>query len=168
MGEIECVVFARQFSELQHLIRTDVGVAVGGNISLREDEPPKILVHRMEALVENNRFRPDLVKALPRSGMRSVQSASAIPASQSSASKPRPAQPIAPPPKRLFLRVPGKSGREYEKAKNLTEIFDGTFPTFFYYSDEKRYENVPVGVAVTDYVIRELRALLGDENVILK
>jgi DNA polymerase-3 subunit alpha len=70
--------------------------------------------------------------------------------------------------KRLFLRVPDARGRAYQKAKNLLEIFDGEFPTFFFYADEKRYETVPVGIAISDYVLRQLRDLLGNENVILK
>lgn len=166
LGEIECVVFARQFSELQHLIRTDVGVTVGGNVSLREDEPPKILVHRMEELVENNRFRPELVKpaAKPHTAQTGASSAP-----RAAASEQKPVQEkTAPTPKRLFLRVPDRIGRQYTKAKNLLEIFEGDFPAFFYYADEKKYETVPVGVSLSPYVLGELRALLGEENVILK
>ena len=37
-----------------------------------------------------------------------------------------------------------------------------------YIANEKRYETAPLGVAVSDYVLQELRALLGEENVILK
>jgi len=163
-GEIECVVFAKSFATLRHLIRTDVGVFVGGNISLREDEPPKVLVHRMEELVENNRFRPEMVKAAPPPRTSGAQSAPPSSAQKREA----PARVESSAPKRLFLRVPTRGGKAYEKAKNLLEIFEGDFPTFFYYADEKKYETVPIGVAVSDYVARQLKELLGSENVIFK
>jgi hypothetical protein len=66
------------------------------------------------------------------------------------------------------LRVPGAHDRLYFKALNLLEIFDGSFPTFFYFADEKRYETVPHPTAMSEYVLRQLRELLGEENVILK
>jgi len=162
MGEIECVAFARQFAEMSHMIRRDSGVYVCGNISLREDEAPKILVHRMEELVENNRFRAEDVA--PRDRREKAES---------SGTKPSPAvtntpEPVLATARRLFLRVPDNRGREYCKAINLVELFEGEFPTFFYYADEKRYETLPMGVYLSDYVLRELKGLLGDENVILK
>ena len=51
---------------------------------------------------------------------------------------------------------------------NLLEIFDGTFPTFFFFADEKRYETEAHGLAISEYVVNQLKALLGEENVILK
>jgi hypothetical protein len=66
------------------------------------------------------------------------------------------------------LRVPDCRGALYHKVLNLVELFDGTFPVFFYFADERRYEVEPHGVALSDYVMGQLRALLGDENVILK
>ncbi|MBQ8311154.1 MAG: DNA polymerase III subunit alpha [Clostridia bacterium] len=161
MGEIECVVFARQFAELSHLIRRDSGVYVGGNISLREDEAPKILVHRMEELVENNRFREEDVVPMDRRreehGTVTPQKAAVAPSPIAVANA-----------KRLFLRVPDGKGRAFCKAHNLALLFEGEFPVFFYYADEKRYETSPMGVFLSDYVLREFKSLLGDENVILK
>ncbi len=164
MAEIECVVFSRQFANLSHLIRRDCGVYVSGNISLREDEAPKLLVQRMEELIENNRFDPALVQA-SKQQTRTVSPearASTAPATPSGA-------PIASKaPTRLFLRVPDAHGELCQRARNLCEIFDGTFPVYFYYADEKRYEVTPIGVSMSDYVLRELQALLGEGNAILK
>lgn len=157
LSEIECVVFAKTYAELSPQIRADVGVYVTGSVSLREDEPPKVIVNKIEPLVENNRFREDAVKK----------------------SEPKPDTPIPKPTstpsqnrlegaKRLFLRVPDARGEAYRKALNLAEIFEGNFPVFFYYADERRYEVTPVGVAMSAYLLGELERLLGKENVILK
>ncbi len=147
MAEIECLVFARQYTEYAHLIRTDAGVLVSGTLSVREDEPPKLLVNRMEALIENERFDTANVR---------IETAPARPAAQTST------------PKRLFLRAPSVKSEAYRKALNLVELFDGSFPTFFYYADEKRYETIPMGLALSDYVLKQLRDILGEEHVILK
>jgi hypothetical protein len=71
-------------------------------------------------------------------------------------------------PKRLFLRVPSAKCDAYFKTLNLAELFDGSFPAFFYFADEKRYETAPIGVALSEYVLEQFRGLLGKENVILK
>ena len=153
-AEIECVAFARQFARVSHMIRRDAGVFVVGNISLREDEPPKILIQRVEELVENNNFREEAYGEAPR--------------------QPQEAQrptPVSVPPKaasKLFLRVPDRGGALTQRVQNLLGIFDGEFPAYFYYADEKAYETRPVGVAMSDYVMKELVTLLGAENVILK
>ena len=162
MAEIECVAFARQYAENAHLIHTDSGLYISGTISLREDEPPKILVNRIEALVENTRFRPEKhaqnkepTREAPQTDTPQARTETMV-------------APKATAPRRLFLRVPDAKGDAYLKALNLAELFEGDFPVFFYYANEKRYETAPLGVAVSDYVLQELRALLGEENVILK
>ena len=159
MGEMECVVFSRQYADMQHLIRVDTGAYVSGNVSLREDEPPKLLVHRLEQLVENNRFRPELFKK-PDERVEETrrERVAESPKKETAAAKPR----------RLFLRVPDRAGDAFLHAQNLASIFEGDFPLFFYYADEKKYESEPVGIYLSDYVIREFKTLLGDDNVILK
>ena len=164
MAEIECIAFARQYGEYAHLIHTDSGVFVSGTVSVREDEPPKILINRIEGLVENIRFRPEDVA--PRQTAQGMHRASAESRPQASVPTAAPAANAA--PRRLFLRVPNDKDKLYLKALNLAELFDGTFPVYFFFADEKRYEVTPHGVAVSDYVLSEFRALLGEENVILK
>ncbi len=157
MAEIECIAFARQYKENAHLIHSDSALFVSGTVSVREDEPPKLLVNRIEALVEDRRFRPEEHTA-PQKNESSHQK-------QTVSEKP---QRVEATPKRLFLRVPSQKSIEYCKALNLVEIFDGSFPGYFYFADEKRYETEAHGIAVSDYVVNELKNLLGADNVILK
>ena len=154
MAEIECVAFARQFREYAHLIHTDSALMVRGTVSVREDEPPKLLANRLEPLVEDRVFRPEDFAHGEKEASRPAE-------------KPTPAQPAAQ-PRRLFLRVPSANSREYRKALNLLEIFEGSFACFFYFADEKRYETEAHPMALSEYVLGELRVLLGNENVILK
>ena len=159
-AEIECLAFARKYAEASYLIQPDTGVFVSGNLSLREDEAPKLLVNSIEELVENKRFKESDVKPmeeLPKTQPRKMEK-----------NKPTEQKQPVQSPRRLFLRVPSTTDAAYFKALNLCELFDGAFPVFFYYADEKRYERDPMGVAVSDYVLRQLREVLGEENVILK
>ena len=157
MAEIECIAFARQYKENAHLIHSDSALFVSGTVSVREDEPPKLLVNRIEALVEDRRFRPE----------EHMEEQKSVPAVQKSRVA-EPTKRTETMPKRLFLRVSSQKSREYCKALNLLEIFDGSFPSYFYFADEKRYETEAHGIAVSDYVVNELKNLLGAENVILK
>ncbi len=157
LAEIECLAFARIYAETSHLLRNDAGVFVKGTLSVREDEPPKLLVNAVESLVENKQFREeDLPK--PSATSSAPRSAEAKTDAKSPARAPR----------RLFLRVPGERDPLALKALNLVELFEGGFPVFFYYADEKRYQRDPLGMELSDYVLRQLRELLGDENVILQ
>ncbi len=152
-AEIECIAFAKRYAEFFHLIREDAGLYVMGNLSLREDEPCKLLVNRAEGLIENSYFQKDRT-AMPASPVQTPVKKEAV--------TPLTAY------KRLFLRVAGKQDRNYFKVLNLVELFEGNFPVYFYYADEKQYATEAVGVALSDYVLAQLRRLLGEENVILK
>ena len=166
-GEIECVVFARQFAESAHLVRTDLAVAVTGTVSLREDEPPKILVNRMEELTDNSSFSEPAEKAPAPSPARTAGEQGSAPATPAAT----PATSVAPAPqhpKRLFLRVPDRTGALWIKASALAEIFDGPFPLAIYDASTKQYDFSHAGLTLDDYVLKQFRDLLGEENVILK
>ena len=163
-GEIECVVFARQFAESAHLVRTDLAVAVTGTVSLREDEPPKILVNRMEELTDNSSFSEPAEKAPAPSPARTAGGQGSAPAATPATS----AAPAPQHPKRLFLRVPDRTGALWIKASALAEIFDGPFPLAIYDASTKQYDFSHAGLTLDDYVLKQFRDLLGEENVILK
>ena len=146
-GEVECVVFAKRFEQISYLIRADIAVCVTGNLSVREEEKNKILVNQVEELIENAAFREHTPKKdIPKP-----------------TTSPTPQQ-----PKRLFLRLPSRESELWKRAQNLLEIFEGGFPVAFYDAEQKQYDFDMPAVALSRYVLEELRALLGEENVILK
>ena len=177
-AEIECIVFANHFEELAHLLQRDNGVLIHGTVSLREDEPPKLLIQNVEQLVENRRFRPESFASVGAQTQTDEVRAQATPARAAAQEKvpdKKPERTKGSVPyntianaKRLFLRVPSAKDVRFYKARNLVEIFEGALPTFFYYADEKRYETDALGVLMSPYVMQELCDLLGEENVILK
>ena len=94
------------------------------------------------------------------------QAAPGIPGGSAQPGEPNASQ-AARPPRRLYLRVPDRRGMPFRKARNLAEIFDGSFPLAFYDAETKQYFSAP-GVMLSDYLLSELRTLLGPDNVILR
>jgi len=163
-AEVECIVFPNIFEEFSPLLVRDSAILVQGTISLREEEDAKLLVQTVEELVENNRFDPSLVKET-KNKQRTMAYVQKMPEKEQKTTVSIPTIKDA---KRLFLRVPDDRSELFAKTRNLLEILEGDFPAFFFYANEKRYETTPLGVSLTPYLLEQLYALLGRENVILK
>ncbi|MBE6633561.1 MAG: DNA polymerase III subunit alpha [Ruminococcaceae bacterium] len=165
-GELECIAFSRQFSECAHLIRSDLAVCASGSVSLRDEESPKVLINRMEELIENGAFRESDVKKAPIAGLAEARDNTSAEARSNGQAERRAAP--AQKPTRLFLRLPERDGHLWKKAENLAAIFEGSFPVSFYDAATKQYAMSHASVTLSDYLLRELRELLGEENIILK
>lgn len=157
-GEMECIAFPSQYAKLAHHLRIEAPLFVRGNVSVRdgEEELPKILVSTVEELIENERYVPSSVKTPP------VDRGATDQRKKSGETVRTVGRPLS----KLYLRVPDLSGKAYLKAKNLVDIFEGETPVIFYDSSASKY--IPYGSRVTanDFVLEELRALLGEENVV--
>ena len=221
-GVIECLAFPKTFTQYGEIIKTDNAVFVEGNLSVREEESPKILVSVMGLLVDNAHFNgspkpaempvskaeptPPVREQKPNPGAQGAVSRSetadrpragsmgynpyesmapakaynpyeSMPAA---ATPPRPkatAGPAprtsptipAPPPQKLYLRVPDREGEAYKKALNLAEIFcDGTTAVIFYDMKEGKYYSSNLRMRVTPFVLTRLEGILGKENVVAK
>lgn len=70
--------------------------------------------------------------------------------------------------KTLYLRVPDLECEMTAKVRNLVEIFEGSTAVVFYDSSAKKYLQSGLGVDASDYVLQQIRTLLGSENVVLK
>ena len=65
-----------------------------------------------------------------------------------------------------------KQGNEalVDNVKNLLSIFDGNIPVYVYYESTKQYEFMgrEYTVNVNDPLVKELKYVLGDENVVVR
>ncbi len=158
-GEIECLVFPKKYAESQHYIRLDAPLFIEGSVSLREEEEPKVLVNVIDELIENGRFskssapQPPVQPKTPPASCEITDNASLNP--QKAFTK-------------VYLRVPDFDCREYFKAKNIVDIFEGNTSVIFYNSQTAKYVNYTSGLAASDYIVNELRSILGDVNVVLR
>ena len=72
-------------------------------------------------------------------------------------------------PTKIYLRVPDMECDKFKYAKNLVDIFnEGSLSVIFYDSSTKKYSEYSQKMYCSDYVISELKKLLGEENCILK
>ena len=157
-GEIECLVFPRQFAQFAHLLRLDAAICVQGNLSVREDEPPKILVSDVQPLLENGVF-------VPKQQVKERQKPSApVQGSDPRIDRATTNSSIT----KLYLRVPSMDCEEYRKARNLVETFAGVARVIFYDASTAQYVKTELGVEASPLVLSKLSAVLGKENVVAK
>ena len=146
-GEIEVIVFAKSLENFGASLLLNEAVVISGTISLREEEDPKILLRSAKLLSDNASFVP------PKS--------SAPAASTPQDSKKSPAK--------LFLKVDSMDSELYKRAESFIGIFPGTFPVVFYDASAGKYFRADgYGVELNDFVLRELRCILGDDAVICR
>ena len=70
----------------------------------------------------------------------------------------------------LFLRVESRESPAFRKAQQILLVFEGLTPVYFYLQSEKKYLKAPQGmwVDMNEPMVRELRRVLGEENVVFK
>ncbi len=68
----------------------------------------------------------------------------------------------------LFLRVDSEGSDVEKRSANLVDIFEGNTPVYFYYNDKKKYSRCIANVDVNEPLLKELRRILGTENVVFQ
>lgn len=136
-GSVEVIVFPKNLAENPALFVEGNIILLRGRVSMREDEDTKIVCESVERCPAENSV-PDE----PKTEKKKV--------------------------KGLFLRFDNAQSPQIECCRKLLAIFDGNVPLFYYFSDVKKYSRNPIGIGidVNPVLLRELRKILGDENVI--
>ena len=140
-GSIEIIVFPNTLERYnQFLIQSSV-ITVSGTLSVEEEKDAKVLAN--------------VISGAPKLGDKPLSNAE-------KKAKPNHKK------RGLFLRFNSKEDYNIEKAKNIVSIFDGSYPLYFYYLDEKKYElqNRTLFVEVNPTMLLELKRILGSDNVV--
>lgn len=143
-GEMESVVFPNVFDRFSKYLNETSVVIMRGSLNAGEDEEPKLLADTIDKARTNEECR---------------------------SYTPRTAQQQKPPqPQALWLRIDDLNTPLYEKARRVTDIFEGTTPVIFYLTESKRKVKAPrtMWVSLNDVMIRELKYQLGDSNVAVR
>lgn len=153
-GKCEVIAFPKMYDKYSGIIREDEAVTVRGTLSVREGndgDEVKILLGYISPLIPNERYREQKNNAVPDkpSGTSTVAQVKKAPSV-------------------LYIRVPSRDSLIYKKCANLVGIFDGGLRTVFYFADEAKYENNPIGADIGGCLIAELCAEAGKENVVLR
>ena len=136
-GSIEVIVFPKTLAENPSLLYEGNIVLLRGRISMREDEDTKIVCESVEPCPSEN-----MVEKSKKTEKKKVRG--------------------------LFLRFDNANSPQIEYCRRLLAIFDGNVPLFYYFSDSGEYKRNPLnmGIDVNPVLLRELRKILGDQNVI--
>lgn len=153
-GSVEVIAFPKSYDRYGGLIREGEAVQVRGTLSLkdgRDDNETRILLNYMAPLIPDEKYKaPE-----PRTSAAQTQKVPATPPAKKNADV-------------LYIRVPSRDSLIYKKCANMVGIFDGTLRTVFYYADEKKYEDSPVGADISGCLVRELCGIAGAENIVLR
>ena len=141
-GTMEVIVFPKVLDAFRDSLHENAVVVIDGRLSVREDEASKLLA---ESIVPIDNYDP----ARPDNG------------------RPDPMKTAA---KKLYIRVPSRSSREYAKVVNLLGIFDGDMPVLLYLTDTKQYLRVPRHLYASGHplLFKELERLVGTDNIATK
>lgn len=158
-GEIELIVFPKLLEKYAYIFTVQTAIAVRGKLSLRENDPSKLIVNEVLILAKNT-DSADNTDRLRLFGEEPAEPAAV------SAKKPGIA---APKPKRIYIRLDKENTKLLEKVKLLISIFDGPTPVIIYDEPRKQYDtSLKLSSDAGDYLIAELKTLLGDANVVYK
>ncbi len=161
-GSIELIIFSKALAQCGALLQAGRVVVVRGRINMREDEDPKILVNRMDEAPPPDAL-PQPIPGLTRTS---------APVDAAANKKPRhvPDGRKLPSARHgLYLRVPSPDSHEWKRALLVVRVFDGEEPLYLRYTDTGKLVRAPhaLWVDVNDVLLRELRSILGQENVAL-
>ena len=137
---IEMLAFSNVLNQYGGYLRENSPVVVTGRLSLRDDKEPQIVVNRARPIsdFENNSL--------------------AEPAPEPVRSQPRTGT--------LYLRLPGQEGKLFPKIKAILNMFPGESSVVLYFADTRQRRGTRAILA--ESMLKELKNVLGEENVVLK
>ena len=136
---MEMLAFSNVLSQFGGYLREGAAVVITGRLSLRDDKEPQIVINR------------------------------ARPISDFAAGTPEPAdKPVRQLPRQgtLYLRLPGEEGKLYPKIRAIINMFPGDSSVVLYFADTGARRGARASLA--ESMLRELRNVLGDGNVVVK
>ena len=135
-ASMEMIAFSNVLSEHGGYLKENFPVVVTGRLSQREDKDPQIIINRVR------------------------------PISDYSQKPPAPVPPEPPAGGKLYLRLPGETGKLYPKVRAILNMFPGDNSVVLYFADSGLRRGTRAMLAGS--MLRELTNVLGKENVVLK
>ena len=141
-GTMEVIVFPRTLETFRDVLHDNAVVVIEGRLSIREDEPARLVAESISPIEGYNPARPQ-------------------------ANRPNQMRDAA---RRLYVRLPSRTSPEYAKVVNLLEIFDGDMPVIFYLEDTKQKLAAPRRLYTSGHPLffEELQRIVGEKNIATK
>ena len=174
-AEMEVIVFPKVLESCAAYLSYDTAIFVTGELSVREEEAPKLLARTILPLRTNDAVTEE-ASSDDKTSPPTPQHTSAAAASPQTRTVSETPIPVS--AKTLYLRVPRVDGRnlQYAHAENFAQIFAAvngtpshTVSVVFYDSETAQYhKGLTPPMILTPYILGQFETLLGRENVILK
>ncbi len=164
-SEIEVIIFPKLFTEQGRVLISDAAVTVFSEISVKDGEP-KLIAKKIASLLTNTEFA--VKKPAHQEKQDTVQDRQYMSEKSRTADHRTDSAVTESADKKLYLKVTDLSCKEFKRALAVSEIFGGLTPVIFYDVSEKKYLKSGLSVGATDFVINELKEILGESSVILK
>ncbi len=141
-GSAEVIVFPKTLMDKPTMFFEGNILLIHGRVSMREDEDTKIVCEFVEPCPDESSLSLNETQEKTETKKNKA--------------------------KGLFLRFDTSDSPQISYCIKLLSIFDGQFPLYFYYNDTKEYKRNPIGINidVNDVLLRELKKILGESNVI--
>ena len=140
-ASIEMLAFSNVLNQYGGYLRENSPVVVTGRLSLRDDKEPQIVINRARPIsdFENNAPEPEPQPQPARQGPRTGT---------------------------LYLRLPGEDQLVYPKIRAILNMFPGDSGVVLYFADTKQRRGTRC--VLMDSMLKELKNVLGEGNVVLK
>ena len=127
------------------LLNVNAAVVAEGRISVRDEKAPQLVVNRFDPLESFTKQAPPPMAAAPRPA---AQEQAVLQAS------------------RLYLRLPSEQSPLFGKVRATLNMFPGNVTAVLYFADTGVRRGTQCGLRGD--MLQELRALLGEDSVVLK
>ncbi len=145
-GELEVIVFSTLYSSCLELITLENPITVTGEVSYKEDEDPKVIARSILPIGIISKE-----KTINTEKSRTVT------------------EPEKNERKKLYLRVDDMNSPLFKRVDAIVNIFSGSAQVIVYDTATGKYSAITnKGCAYDDFVMNELKELLGEANVVLK
>ncbi len=159
-GSIELIVFSKAMEQYSSLLVVGQGILVEGRISVRDEKQPQLIAERIHPLEEGS------IQYLGQQNSRRRTERS-IGISRPESHIPANPQPgVIPGARKIYLNFPAATDPRIERVRKMLIMFPGAGQMVFYCADTKRRYGMPC--LIHSSLVRELKNLLGEQNVVVK
>ncbi len=144
-GEIEVVIFAKNYQLISDEVYVDNAVVIEGNISSEEGEDPRILLSGFKPLSSNHDFKVEEERLL------------------------REKKELGGAARKLYIKITSASDPRIDVIYRTAQFNRGDIPVIVYDESTKKYSQIRnLSLVASEKVMTTLRLHFGDENVVLK
>ena len=139
---LEMLAFSNVLSQYGGYLRENTPVVITGRLSLRDDKDPQIVINRVRPMSDFDReVRQEPEQETPVPPVQVLQGS-------------------------LYLRLQSQNDPRYGKVRAMVNMFPGDSSVTVFFADTRQRRGARC--ALDNRLLRELEALLGTENVVLK